>query len=294
MRKMLRQFAEDLAISDLGVCQARTYADLFPILEKQDTPFCAEPRDRISPFTLLADAKSIIMCAFSYFKGHDAAANLSKYAWGRDYHAVVREKLQALINKMEQSFGPFHSFIFCDTSPLCDKYLAWLSGLGFFGDNHLLIHPVYGSYLFLGGILTSLDIEPDTPIQQHCLKCGKCIAACPSGALSSGRLNPYRCVSYLQQKKGELSQHQQKWIKNSGMVWGCDQCSDVCPHNVNIARSTIKEFEPISTSLTRQDLDSSQHFRQQFSDRAFAWRGKAVLSRNLKIVESNLSDESEK
>ena len=167
MKEQIKQFAKELHISGLGVCEARIYTELYDILAQYHTPFTPPARKRLSPFDFIPDAKSVIMCAFNYFNGN-ISGNISKYARGTDYHTVVKNKLAALCEKIEAVHGAFSHYIFCDDSPLCDKYLAYLSGLGVFGRNHLLIHPTYGSYIFIGGIVTSLVLAPDKPLPGRC------------------------------------------------------------------------------------------------------------------------------
>lgn len=283
MKEKLKQYAKELKISDIGVCAARVYPELCDILSSYDTPFTAPPEQRVSPFDFVPGAKSIIMCAFNYFSGR-APGNVSKYARGMDYHTVVREKLAALCTRLEADIGAFAHYIFCDTSPLCDKYLAYQAGLGIFGRNHLLIHPVYGSYIFLGGVVTDLPLAADAPLQGGCTGCGRCAAACPGQAFAHG-FDAALCASYLLQKKGALSEEEQAVVKRAGMAWGCDICSDVCPHNVSVPVTDIEEFRPTLYDLRPDGLRADAAFRTEYGGHAFAWRGRKTLLRNAEIVE---------
>lgn len=282
MKEKLKQYAKELHISDTGVCEARVYPELYDILASYDTPFTAPPAQRVSPFDFVPEAKSIIMCAFNYFSGR-TPGNVSKYARGLDYHTVVKEKLAALCARLEADFGTFARYIFCDTSPLCDKYLAYQAGLGIFGRNHLLIHPVYGSYIFLGGIVTDLPLTADTPLEGGCAGCGRCAASCPGHAFDSG-FDAARCASYLLQKKGALSEEEQAVVRRAGMAWGCDVCSDVCPHNQSVPITDIDEFRPTLYGLCPDNLRSDMAFRTAYGSHAFAWRGRKTLLRNVEIV----------
>lgn len=283
MKEQIKQFAKQLHISGLGVCEARTYTELYDILAQQSTPFTPPPEKRISPFAFVPDAKSVIMCVFNYFNGNKPG-NISKYARGMDYHTVVKGKLAALCEKIEAVHGSFSHYIFCDDSPLCDKYLAYLSGLGVFGRNHLLIHPRYGSYVFIGGIVTDLELEPDKPLPGGCTGCGRCAAACPGNAFENG-FDASRCASYLLQKKGELPPEEEGIVRRAGMAWGCDICSDVCPHNQAVPVTDIDEFYAKIYNIQNEQLITDEAFRGNFEGYAFSWRGRAVLRRNIKLLE---------
>lgn len=283
MKEQIKQFAKELQISDLGVCEARIYTELYDILAQYHTPFTPSPEKRLSPFDFVPDAKSVIMCAFNYFNGNDSG-NISKYARGTDYHTVVKNKLAALCEKIEAAYGAFSHDIFCDDSPLCDKYLAYLSGLGVFGRNHLLIHPIYGSYIFIGGIVTSLALAPDKPLPGGCAGCGRCAAACPGNAFKNG-FDASHCASYLLQKRGQLQPEEEDIVRRAGMAWGCDICSDVCPHNQAVPMTDIDEFHAKIYNMQNEQLLDDRAFRDNFEGYAFSWRGRAVLHRNVKLLE---------
>ena len=283
MKEQIKQFAKELHISDLGVCEARIYTELYDIPAQQSTPFTPPPEKRLSPFDFVPDAKSVIMCAFNYFNGN-ISGNISKYARGTDYHTVVKNKLAALCEKIEAVHGAFSHYIFCDDSPLCDKYLAYLSGLGVFGRNHLLIHPTYGSYIFIGGIVTSLALAPDKPLPGGCAGCGRCAAACPGNAFKNG-FDASRCASYLLQKRGQLQPKEEHIVRRAGMAWGCDICSDVCPHNQAVPMTDIDEFHAKIYNMQNEQLLGDKAFRDNFEGYAFSWRGRAVLHRNVKLLE---------
>ncbi len=283
MKEQIKQFAKELHISGLGVCEARIYTELYDILAQYHTPFTPPPEKRLSPFDFIPDAKSVIMCAFNYFNGN-ISGNISKYARGTDYHTVVKNKLAALCEKIEAVHGAFSHYIFCDDSPLCDKYLAYLSGLGVFGRNHLLIHPTYGSYIFIGGIVTSLVLAPDKPLPGRCAGCGRCAAACPGNAFKNG-FDASRCASYLLQKRGQLQPEEEDIVRRAGMAWGCDICSDVCPHNQAVPMTDIDEFHAKIYNMQNEQLLGDKAFRDNFEGYAFSWRGRAVLHRNVKLLE---------
>lgn len=283
MKEKIKNYARVLKISDIGVCKARVFDELTDILDTTHTPFSAKTQKRISPFTLMENAKSIIMCVFNYYTGV-RETNISKYAYGKDYHEVVQEKLEALCALIKKDIPSFEGYIFCDTSPMCDKYLAYLSGLGFIGKNHLLIHPKYGSYIVIGGIITNLDIKEDIPLEGSCADCGKCISSCPGGALISGGFDAKKCASYISQKKSELTNEEAAILKSCGSAWGCDICSDVCMHNKNAHLSDIEEFYAKTDGISEDDLADESTFVKNMKSRAFAWRGYDTIKRNFDLT----------
>ncbi|NMP36791.1 MAG: epoxyqueuosine reductase [Clostridiales bacterium] len=224
------------------------------------------------------DAKSVICVLFPYNLGEDAyrGGNISSYAAVKDYHIIAGEYLERLALELSERY-PGNSFVpFCDNSPLPEVAAAKLSGLGVTGKNGLLISPVYGSRVFIGEIVTDAVFEFSAPAGE-CSGCGKCIESCPSGALSENGVDRSLCLSAVTQKKGELSQHEQELIRASGCIWGCDVCQNVCMMNKNAAVTPIEEFFRDARASYEGDAD--------ISERAFAWRGRAVIQRNFELCD---------
>jgi len=188
---------------------------------------------------VMPEARSAIVCALSYVAPRNlspdpaAPPHVSCYAWGRDYHRVMRKRLKALHRRIEARLGrPVRARAAVDTAPLLERALAARAGLGWIGKNTLLIHPLLGSFLFLGVLLTDLDLEPDTPIDDHCARCGeRCREACPTQALDRPRhLDARRCIAYLTiEHRGPIDVPLQARL--GPRVFGCDTCQDVCPWN---------------------------------------------------------------
>lgn len=231
----------------------------------------------------------VLVAAFPYYAG-DTPGNLSLYARGRDYHLVLTEKLNTVCDVLGQKY-PSYSFLpSADNSPLPERQLAWACGMGLRGQNGLLILPPWGSYVFLGTILTDCPLEFSTSEPSNvCISCGKCAAACPGGALDGAGFQLSRCLSDISQKKGELSPEETALLSAQECLWGCDLCQRVCPYNVHPALSPISDFrEDLISSLTSDDLEglTNRTFREKYGNRAFAWRGPAVLRRNLALKEN--------
>lgn len=282
MKNKITAAAKSAGIEAVGVCRARVYEELLPFLSTEQTPMTADINERINPFLLMSEARSVIVCLFPYFV-NGKRSNLSIYAKGKDYHTYVKKRMAA-IEKVLCENG-FSAMSFSDSAPLVDRYLAYLSGLGFFGKNRALISPVYGSYTFIGYILTDAEIEEDMPMERRCADCGMCIKACPGGALCEKGFDAAFCASYITQKKGELSKKEEEIIQKSGYAWGCDICQSVCPHNKNIPDTSFDEFlSDTIAELTKGMAESNREFKRKFCDRAFSWRGLEVIERNLEIL----------
>ncbi len=224
--------------------------------------------------------KSVIVFAMPYAICGEEERNLSRYAVSRDYHAYAEELKQRLLPKLEAAY-PEHAFrLFADNSPIDEREAAAKACLGVFGKSGLLLTERYGSYVFLGEILTDLPFdkigEKRAFSVAYCRDCGRCLAACPKGEGV--------CLSALTQKKMPLSDEEKKKILANRSVWGCDICQDVCPYNRRREETPIaffkKERIPILTSEILAKMSE-----EEFRNRAFAWRGRAVIERNLKLFE---------
>lgn len=229
-------------------------------------------------------AKGVILYLVPYFTAE--GENISSYAVGVDYHLVIKRINEELIDVLKQKY-PTNAFLsFGDHSPIDERHAALISGLGILGENGLIINKKYGSYVFIGEIIT--DLEPsendlaDLREPEHCLGCGRCKASCPTGIL---RGEGGECLSAITQKKGELSDTETSLMIRCGTAWGCDICQRVCPYNRHPQKTPISDFyiDPISR-LTRERLDGMK--KAEFSRRAYAWRGRKTIERNLDLLEN--------
>lgn len=227
---------------------------------------------------------SLFVAAFPYYAGR-APGNLALYCRGEDYHTVLNRRLNKVCQALQVRYPDRRFVPGTDNSPIPEQAAALLAGLGQRGLHHLLIVPPYGSYLFLGTILTDLPLE-NSPFAQKavaCTHCKACLRACPTGALSEHGFDFTRCLSHLSQKKGTLSHWEQEALSKSPLIWGCDLCQNACPCNLTAAHSPLPEFqENLLHSLSFADLDglSNRQFREQYGQYAFSWRGPSVLRRN--------------
>jgi len=227
-------------------------------------------------------ARSVIVLLFPYYTGEHPKKNISRYAMIPDYHLVAGEYLKKVCTVLKSEF-PQHCFEpFVDNSPLREVSCGQAAGLGIIGDNGLLIHPDYGSYIFLGEIVTDMMLTPSHPAKGNCFHCGLCRKACPLGALQqNGSVLLDLCRSHISQKKGELTSQEQEQLSDGGLIWGCDICNDVCPMNKNAAMSPIPEFLASVTPWMDEEAILSL-----MDSRPYNYRGKKTILRNYNLLKS--------
>lgn len=233
---------------------------------------------------------SNIVCLFPYYTGAFENANISQYTFSRDYHIICTEYLEKIQNYILSLAPETKTEIHVDKGEGNDKEEAYKAGLGFYGKNSLLINPTFGSFVFIGFLRTDLVLPPDQPLKRTCRNCGNCVEACPGGAIHAGKILQDQCASYLSQKKGALSNEEESILKKSGLIWGCDTCQLVCPHNQDIPLSPIADFYESQIHFISSLHLSNTAFKKQYGDRAFSWRGRNVLLRNLDIISTHDSE----
>lgn len=277
--KDMKECIRNMLPYPVGFVRARVFTELY--LPEKTVMTSADKNACIDPFIEYGWAKTFIVCLLPYYSGGERCA-LSRYAWGKDYHAVMREYLSPVCVYLEKK--NFRAHILCDNHSLNDRYLAYSAGLGFFGRSGMLINDRFGTYTFIGSVVTDAQIEPDAPLVKKCAECGECERKCPGGAISAEGVCGEKCVSYLTQKKGVLSEEEQEKIKKSGYIWGCDICQEVCPHNKYAEFTDIYSFlyDLIKEPEINEDM-SNREFKRKYADRAFAWRGKSTIMRNIDI-----------
>ncbi len=279
MKNKIIEIADAENISDIGFCRISDYKEEAKTLE---TP-AVFAKKAIEPETL-KNARTAVVCAFNYYAGREKG-NISRYAQGEDYHLTVMRKMKPIADELEKN--GFFAKIFADTGFFNERLLAVLGGIAFIGRNRMAISPKFGSYFFLGYILTDCEMERDKKTDKKCAECGKCEKACPLGALKGGFCEE-KCLSYITQKKGVLSQEEEKAIIKANTLWGCDICQEVCPHNKNIPVTDVAEFK--ENRIINLEIDeniSNREFKKLYKNRAFSWRGKGVIIRNQKILQKN-------
>lgn len=298
MKEALIDFCKSINIEHVGIAPAQPYTDFEERWKKQiERGYISgfeekEFNKRIYPDLTLPGSKSVIVCLFPYYNGNIEGANLTKSSFSLDYHHIVKEKLEIIARFLKINIEGFEYKAFVDTGPFSDRYLAYKAGLGFWGINNHIITDQYGSYVFIGYLLNNYPFEADKPLDRTCYQCLECVRKCPGQCiLGDFTINPLKCKSYITQKKHSISLEDRETIKKTPVIWGCDVCQDVCPHNKNIEKTIIREFsEKLIVQLDDEELKhlSNREFMKRYHDRSFSWRGKGVLQRNYEIIHKNL------
>ena len=225
------------------------------------------------------NARTVLVTLFPYRFADEGPRNLSRYAACLpDYHKAAGEKLNRAAAALMETFPPHRFEAFVDNSPLPEVRTAALAGLVCVGDNGVLIHPEFGSWVFIGAIVTDLELSLPIPGPiEECLHCGACSAACPSSCVGlTGEERRRRCLSAVSQKKGFLSAEEEELLRGSPLVWGCDRCQEVCPLNRKTRIAPHPSFVGYQGWLSEDDLE-------HLEGKAYGWRGKRVLERNLEL-----------
>ncbi|OJX28016.1 MAG: tRNA epoxyqueuosine(34) reductase QueG [Chryseobacterium sp. 36-9] len=246
---------------------------------------------RLDPRLLVEGSKSVISLSYNYFpeeKLQNENFKISKYAYGEDYHEVIKEKLRSLVAELQDEIGEFSFRVFVDSAPVLEKAWARKSGIGWVGKNSNLITKKYGSFYFLAEIICDLDLVEDSPVTDHCGSCTKCIDACPTHAIISDKIiDGSKCISYA---TIELKDQIPDFFKNKMDDWmfGCDVCQDVCPWNRFSAPTLEEKFHPNSRlkNFTKQEWkDITQEiFSSVFRKSAVKRTKFAGLKRNLDFL----------
>ena len=259
----------------------------------------AEHREH--PDLLVENARSVIVVLYSYFWGQQQpqdAPKVAKYAYGIDYHYVVKQKLQQLSDYINESIAPIHGRAFCDSAPLFERRWAQQAGLGWIGTNKCLIHPQLGSFFVIGELIVDLEVAYDAPLKGDCGNCGLCVAACPTHALTfEAEFDATRCISYQTIESKEDIPDQLKRLLH-GYVAGCDICQDVCPWNRNLMinpnlSETVRDLIWEMTSVDWRSVTSASYKKlvKNSSLRRISYK---KMCMNLQAIQTSIPDEKDK
>ncbi|HUC92305.1 MAG TPA: tRNA epoxyqueuosine(34) reductase QueG [Paenibacillus sp.] len=299
-----------LGIDKVGVASAAPFTGLKQTLIRhrelgRESGFEEPDLDkRTEPALLFDDPQSIIAIAVAYpSKLKDAPKSepgarrgiLSRSAWGEDYHHVLRDRLGRLEAWLSERVPGFRAESMVDTGALVDRAVAERAGIGWSGKNCAVITPEFGSWVYLGEMITNVPFPPDTPVTEGCGACTKCIDACPTGALvGPGELDAQRCVSFVTQTKGFLSDEMMRKMGNR--LYGCDTCQIVCPVNKGLNWTQHPELQPdpqqAKPLLVPLLSIGNREFKEKFGSSAASWRGKKPIQRNAVIALGNFKDKS--
>jgi glycine C-acetyltransferase len=280
------KFINKLGLDQIGFSKAKRFEEMIPILKDfGEIQFVAQSiENRIDPFLHLDNASSFIAILFPYdiniYKPSkdEVRSSSSHYP---DYHIVVRSVLEKLVNYIYENYG-YSSKTFVDTEGFLDRYVAYLSGLGYFSRNTNIMNEKYGTAFNIGYILTQMPLEESQIIDGDCGSCNICKDACPSGAIGDYKLEWKKCISYLTQKT-ILEPFEEVLIKDK--FYGCDICLASCPKNkkVDIKDHSVHKSDKILST-------SNKNFKRVYSNFDFSWRGGRIIKRNINLININRSD----
>jgi epoxyqueuosine reductase len=303
-------YSKEIGIDKIGFTTADTFGEMKNrLLRQQELNYQSgfeEPdiNKRVQPELTFKEPRSIIAIALAYpSKMKDAPLSkkgerrgiFCRASWGTDYHVILRGKLKLLDEFIKSKVPEAVTKSMVDTGELVDRAVAERAGIGWSGKNCAIITPEFGSYVYLGEMITSLPFEPDVPMEDKCGSCNKCIDVCPTGALvKGGQLNAQRCIAFLTQTKGFLPDEFRSKIGNR--VYGCDTCQAVCPENKGKDFHFHAEMEPdpeIAKPLLRPLLKiSNREFKEKYGYISGSWRGKKPIQRNAILALAHYKDEA--
>jgi epoxyqueuosine reductase len=223
---------------------------------------------RIDPRKLVDNAQSVITLLLNYYPQQEQVTDgpkISKYAYGNDYHEVIKDKLNTLLFRIQETFGEISGRGFVDSAPVLERSWAQRSGLGWLGKNGNLIHKQAGSFFFIATLITDLALEYDGPVGDYCGSCTRCLDACPTDAIvSPGVVDGSKCISYFTIELKELLIPENMHTRFDNWMFGCDTCQDVCPWNRFSKPNTTIEFTPIPAILDFKTRDWEEMTEEQF------------------------------
>ena len=313
LKNEIKDFSKSIGIDVIGITSAEPFNDVQEIFTDrvkkgfyEDFDYSIEDVEfRCNPRNILSDAKSIISIAVSYnihnvhlkekknSKKEKTTGIISKFALGIDYHKILKDKLEILADFIKKiSLKNFKYKILVDTGPIVDRAVANRAGIGWYGKNCCIITKRFGSWIFLGEMITNLELESDDSDFKDCGDCDLCLRACPTQAIISPYIIDVRkCISNLTQKRGEIPMNLLE--KMGGNIYGCDICQNVCPHNKETEFIDRKDFLPILQNGENIELSkiinmSEKEFKKWFGSSTIEWVGRNILRRNAIIALGNI------
>lgn len=303
-------YAISIGVDKIGFTTAAPFTELKNRLRRQQELSYqsgfeeSDIEKRTEPLQLLNEAESIVSIAVAYPSGMQNAPIGKKGArrgifcrasWGVDYHTAIRERLKLLSAWLEERVECVRIESMVDTGALVDRAVAERAGIGWSGKNCSIITPEFGSYVYLGELITNIPFSPDKPMEDECGECRLCLDVCPTGALiQGGQLDAQRCIAFLTQTKGTLPDEFRSHIGNR--LYGCDTCQTVCPKNKGKINWIHEEFMPdpelAKPLLTPLLTISNREFKEKFGHVSGSWRGKKPIQRNAILALAHFKEEA--
>ncbi|MBP2242171.1 epoxyqueuosine reductase [Cytobacillus eiseniae] len=310
LKQEIIEYSKTIGIDKIGFTTASTFDELRNrLIRQQELNYQSgfEEKDiekRVNPSLLMDTPRSIIAVALAYpskmnervtSKKGERRGIFCRASWGEDYHLILRDRLKKLEAFILEKVPDARCKSMVDTGELSDRAVAERAGIGWSGKNCSIITPEFGSYVYLGEMITSIPFEPDQPIEDQCGSCNKCIEACPTGALvQGGQINAQKCIGFLTQTKDFIEEPLRAKIGNR--IYGCDSCQTSCPENKGKNFHFHEEMEPdpeIVKPLLKPILQlSNREFKEKFGQLAGSWRGKKPIQRNAIIALAHFKDET--
>jgi epoxyqueuosine reductase len=310
LKEEIVAYSKEIGIDKIGFANADVFSELKQRLRvQQDLQYQSgfEERDidkRTEPERLLIGASSIISIALAYpSKMKNAPKSIKgerrgifcRASWGKDYHHILREKLALLETFIIERVPEAKVKSMVDTGELSDRAVAERAGIGWSAKNCAIMSPEFGSYMYLGELVTNIAFPADTPMEDQCGSCNKCVEACPTGALvQGGQLDSSKCIAFLTQTKDFLPDQYREKLGNR--LYGCDTCQTVCPKNKGKDFHHHTEMEPdpeVAKPLLQPLLSmSNKEFKEKFGHVSGSWRGKKPIQRNAIIALAHFKEEA--
>jgi epoxyqueuosine reductase len=296
-KEQIREYITQLGVCSVGFTHPGPFERLEKVLdERRSSGYLSgfekgSLQERCCPCVHYDWVRSIIAVAYPYalyqnMQTMGLNGTISGSATGEDYHRLLKSKLEQSAGYISERVEGFRYAIMVDTGPLADREVACRSGIGWYGKNCSIITPSSGSGVFLGEMLTNLELEPDSPLEGDCGRCTRCIENCPTGALVKPyTLDARKCISFLTQKRGVIPREIRGKMGTS--VYGCDRCLLSCPHN---SSSSLCKGEENSVGLEELVNMDRTEFDRRYRHSALGWRGLNLLKRNAVIALGNLGD----
>lgn len=297
---MIKEEAKNLGFLSCGISAAGFLEDEAPKLEQwlnekrqgEMTYMEGHFDKRLDPRLLVSGAKSVVSLLFNYYtpetQKDSTAPKLSRYAYGKDYHFVIKDKLKILLERIREKIGDVDGRVFVDSAPVMDKAWAARAGLGWVGKNTNLIAKQSGSFFFIAEMILDLELAYDLPVADHCGSCTACIDACPTAALTAPyQIDGSKCISYATIELKSSIPDDFKG-KMDGWMFGCDVCQTVCPWNRFAQPHKENEFSPAEglLEMTKRDWEelTEETFKKVFSKSAVKRTKYNGLIRNIKFL----------
>ncbi len=308
LKQDIISYSKEIGIDKIGFTTSNTFSEMKNRLLRQELlgyQSGFEEKDiekRVDPSLIFEEPKSIIAIALAYpskmnnapqSKRGERRGIFCRASWGTDYHHVLKDRLSKLEEYISSRVPQARFKSMVDTGELVDRAVAERAGIGWSGKNCSIITPEFGSYVYLGEMVTNLPFAPDEPMESQCGTCNKCVDVCPTGALvEGGQLDSQKCIAFLTQTKGFLADEYR--VKLGNRLYGCDTCQTVCPENKGMDFHFHEEMEPdpeIAKPLLRPLLTmGNREFKEKYGHVSGSWRGKKPIQRNAIIALAHYKD----